>query len=186
MTRIAVIGAGNIGGTLGRAWERAGHRVAYAASTPKPPEIVAVGEALDNAEVAVLALPGTAVDALLSEHADALAGKLVIDATNRMGEERLDNTEALARVDGARVARAFNTIGWERLAEPGDATMFWCGPDGEDGALVEQLITAVGLRAVRVGGLDAVEVVNGVGRLWLTLVFQEGWPRTTAFKLVGA
>jgi predicted dinucleotide-binding enzyme len=114
MTRIAVIGAGNIGGTLGRAWERAGHRIAYAAGTPKPPETVAVADALEGAEVAVFAVPGTAVDALIDEHADALAGKLVIDATNRMGQERLDNTEALARVPGARVARAFNTIGWER------------------------------------------------------------------------
>lgn len=187
MTRIAVIGAGNIGGTLGRAWERARHDVTYAASTPKPPDILAVSDALNGAEVAVLAVPGPAVDPLLDEHAADLTGKVVIDATNRIGGDPLDSTDAIvSRAPGARVARAFNTLGWERLADPGEAAMFWCGPDGEDGTLVERLIADVGLRPVRVGGLDAVEVVNGVGRLWLTLVFEQGWPRTTALQLDGA
>ena len=61
------------------------------------------------------------------------------------------------------------------------AELFWCGPDDQD---VEQLIADVGLRPVRVGGIEAIDVVDGVGRLWLTLVFREGHPRRLAFRLL--
>jgi hypothetical protein len=40
------------------------------------------------------------------------------------------------------------------------------------------------LRPVRVGGIDAIDVVDGVGRLWLTLVFRQGYPRRLAFRLL--
>jgi hypothetical protein len=35
-----------------------------------------------------------------------------------------------------------------------------------------------------VGDIDAVDVVDGVGRLWLTLVFRQGHPRRLAFRLL--
>jgi hypothetical protein len=37
-----------------------------------------------------------------------------------------------------------------------------------------------------VGDVDTADVVDGVGRLWLTLVFRGGYPRQIAFKLLGA
>jgi predicted dinucleotide-binding enzyme len=81
--------------------------------------------------------------------------------------------------------RAFNTLGFEMFAAPtvgGElADLFWCGPED---AGVEQLIADVGLRPVRVGDLDAIDVVDGVARLWLTLVFRQGHPRRTAFRML--
>src|SRR3954453_4413555 len=90
---IAVLGAGRIGGTLGRAFTRAGHTVAFGVREPSsaapvaPPgdtggRVASVAEALNGAEVVVLAVPGGSVEALVRKHAAALAGTLVIDAAN--------------------------------------------------------------------------------------------------------
>jgi 8-hydroxy-5-deazaflavin:NADPH oxidoreductase len=186
MTSIAVIGSGNIGATIGEAWQRAGHDVAYASRSPDPPRTVAIPDAISGAEVVLLAMPGGAVPDVLAEHGDSLDGRVVIDATNDIGGDRLSHAEAYAdHAPGARFARAFNTLGYEMFAQPsvgGEvADLFWCGPDD---AGVERLIADVGLRPVRVGDIDAIDVVDGVGRLWLTLVFRQGHARRLAFRML--
>jgi predicted dinucleotide-binding enzyme len=186
MSRIGVIGSGNIGATVGAAWRRAGHEVVFASRSPDPPRTVPIADAIAGAEVVLLALPGAAVPPLLVEHGAALDGRVVIDATNDMSGERLHHADAYREAaPGARLVRAFNTVGFEVFADPSlggeTADLFWCGPED---AGVEQLIADVGLRPIRVGGIDAIDVVDGVGRLWLTLVFREGRPRRLAFRLL--
>jgi predicted dinucleotide-binding enzyme len=185
MASIAVIGSGNIGATIGEAWRRAGHDVTYASRSPQPPDTVAIADAIAGAEVVLLAMPGAALPELLAEHGAALEGRLVIDATNDVGAERLHHADAYASAPGARFARAFNTLGFEMFANPsigGEvADLFWCGPED---AGVEQLVADVGLRPVRVGDIDAIDVVDGAGRLWLTLVFRQGHARRLAFKML--
>ena len=186
MSSIAVIGSGNIGGTIGEAWRRAGHEVVYGSRSPEPPQTVAIPDAISAADVVLLAIPGAGVPQLLAEHGSALDGRVVIDATNDLGGERLHHADTYAQhAPGARFARAFNTLGFEMFAEPsvgGEvADLFWCGPED---AGVERLIADVGLRPVRVGGIDAIDVVDGVGRLWLTLVFRQGRPRRLAFRML--
>ena len=186
MPGVAVIGSGNIGATLGEAWRRAGHEVVYASRTPDPPRTVSVADAIAGAEIVLLALPGAAVPQLLDEHGSALDGRVVIDATNDMGGPRLHHADAYrVSAPGARLVRAFNTVGFEVLADPivgGEpADLFWCGPED---AGVEPLIADVGLRPIRVGDSDAIDVVDGVGRLWLTLVFRQGHPRRLAFRML--
>src|SRR3954471_14603093 len=159
MTRIAVIGGGNIGATIGEAWRRAGHDVAFASRSPQPPRTVAIADAMGAAEVVLLAVPGGAVPDLLAEHGAALDGRVVIDATNDVGNERLHHAEAYAEhAPGARFARAFNTLGYELFAEPSIggavADLFWCGPED---AGVESLIADVGLRPGRLGDIDALQ-----------------------------
>lgn len=186
MTSIAVIGGGNIGATIGEAWRRAGHDVAYASRSPEPPRTVAIPDAIAGADVVLLAVPGGAVPDLLREHGAALDGRVVIDATNDIGAARMHHADAYAEhAAGARFARAFNTLGYELFAEPrigGEvADLFWCGPED---AGIERLVEDVGLRPVRIGDIDAIDVVDGAGRLWLTLVFRQGGPRRLAFKML--
>jgi predicted dinucleotide-binding enzyme len=185
MTRIGVIGSGNIGATIAEAWARAGHDVVSASRSPEPGRTVAIAEAIAQSEVVLVATPGNAVPALLSEHGAALDGRVVIDATNDIGGERLHHAEAYGSAPGARFVRAFNTIGFEVFADPtvgGQvADLFWCGPED---AGVEALIADVGLRPVRVGDIDAIDVVDGAARLWLTLVFRQGYPRRLALRLL--
>lgn len=180
---IAVIGTGSIGSTIGSAWMRAGHRVTYGSRSPQPPESVAIGAA----DVVLLAVPGAAVPGLLAEHGAALDGRVVIDATNDIGAERWNHGEAYAAsAPDARFVRAFNSLGYELFADPivdgEQADLFWCGPDDVG---VEALIADIGLRPVRVGDIDAIEIVDGVARLWITLVFRLGRPRRLAFRILG-
>jgi predicted dinucleotide-binding enzyme len=185
MTQIAVIGSGNIGATIGEKWRRAGHDVAFASRSPEPPRTVGIADAIAAAQVVLLAVPGGAVPELLADHGAALHGHVVIDATNDIGGERLHHAEAYAQAPGAQFVRAFNTLGYELFAEPEIggtvADLFWCGPEN---AGVEALIEDVGLRPVRIGDIDAIDVVDGASRLWLTLVFRGGHPRRLAFKML--
>lgn len=199
--RVAVLGAGKVGGTLGRKWAAAGHRVTFGVRDLQDPRLagltaggdVAVAgpaDAIADAEVVVLAVPGPAVDDLLAAHGAALDGRIVVDATNHIGAAVLSAVAALTvRAPGAAVFRAFNTLGWENFAEPRfadvQADLFYCGSD-EAGprAAVERLIADVGLRPVRVGGLDQVDVLDGVLRLWFALAVGQGMGRHLAFKVL--
>lgn len=64
------------------------------------------------------------------------------------------------------------------------ADLFYCGPEGPGKGLVEELITAVGLRPLYVGGPDQAHVLDGVLILWATLVRGQKMPRTLAFKVL--
>ena len=77
---------------------------------------MAIPDAIAGAEVVLLAVPGGAVPDLLAEHGAALDGRVVIDATNDIGGERLSHAEAYDRAPGARFARAFNSLGYELFA----------------------------------------------------------------------
>ncbi len=94
--QVAIIGTGFIATTLGRALSEAGHHVVYGSRHPESDATPAAGarrvssvaDALSGAEAVILALPGSAVPDLAAQHGDALAGTLVIDATNQMGARR--------------------------------------------------------------------------------------------------
>jgi 8-hydroxy-5-deazaflavin:NADPH oxidoreductase len=188
---VAVIGTGNIGGTLGRAFAAAGHTVVLGSRHPSDgadPREVPVAEALTGADVVVLALPAAAVPAFAHEHAEALAGPLVVDAANDIGGAGPANHhDALtAAVPGLRYARAFNSLGWENFAEPrfGDTVgdLFFSSAEA-DRAVVESLIEAVGLRPIYLGE-GQQEVVDGVLRLWFALAIGQRRGRHLAFRVL--
>jgi NADPH-dependent F420 reductase len=139
--KIAIIGAGNVGGALGRSWAKAGHTIIFGVRDPaggktKPPlaEIggaatsVVVPDAVRSAEVVVLATPWDAVPAVINAMGD-MRGKILIDCTNPLflnaeGSLSLSlgsstsGAEEIARLaTGARVAKAFNTYGGENFAD---------------------------------------------------------------------
>lgn len=200
---IAILGAGNIGGTLGQAWIAAGHQVAFGVRDPRSQKVQAyqketgttakigsVSEALaGNPDVVVLAVPGTAMDETIIAHARQLDGRLIIDAANRPGGGPANSLATLQeQTPHARVYRAFNSLGWENLAHPQfagvPADLFYCGPDGETRTALEQLIAEVGLRPIWVGGNEQVSLVDSVARLWITLAFGQQRGRHLAFKLL--
>ena len=188
---IAIIGPGFIGTTLGRALAGAGHQVTFGSRDPGgadvaglPAAVAPIGEALANAEVVVLALPGSAVAELTSAHRDALDGKLVIDATNQMGAAVANGRASLPPT--VRYARAFNTLGGENLADPvfadGKADMFFSAPEA-DRTTVEAVIEDVGLRPVYVGE-DQELLIDNLFQLWIALAMKQGRGRRLAFRLL--
>jgi len=189
---IAVIGTGFIGGTLGRALAGAGHQVTFGSRHPDDDDVVgasaasvaSVAEALAGADVVILALPGAAVSELAASHHDALAGQLVIDATNRMGEAVSNSRAALPET--VRYARAFNTLGGENMADPvfddGPADMFFSAPE-PDRSTVETVIAGVGLRPVYVGA-DEEAIIDCLFQLWIALAVKQGRGRRLALRLL--
>lgn len=138
---IAIVGAGNVGGALGRSWALRGHRITYGvrdpqsektaallAATGRAATAVSVGEAAKSSDVIALATPWDATAAALAAAGD-LRGKLLIDCTNPLkftpgvGLELTigfgdSGGETVARLAaGARVVKAFNTYGWENFAD---------------------------------------------------------------------
>jgi 8-hydroxy-5-deazaflavin:NADPH oxidoreductase len=188
--RIAVIGKGNIGGSLGSKWREAGHDVVYGAREaagegPGGAPLLGIGDAISTADVVLLAVPGKVVADVVSEHAAALAGKTVIDAVNRIGAPEFDSRTLINEAaPQARYVRAFNSLGWENFASPLPGTNLFFAADPEARAVTEELIAAVGLEPAYVGDATATPTVDGLLPLWFALVQQNGGQRRLALRLV--
>jgi 8-hydroxy-5-deazaflavin:NADPH oxidoreductase len=184
--RIAVIGAGNIGRTLGGKWEAAGHQVIYGVRNPAGPGQASVSDAVTGTEVVLIAVPGAAAKDVLATLGPALVGKVVVDASNAVQGSKLHALDDLP--EGAHPVRAFNTLGWENFADPVvagvQADLFYAAEDGRPREVAEGLIRDVGLEPVWLGGVEALDLVDSVTRLWFTLAFQRGLGRRLAFKVL--
>ena len=188
--RIAVIGKGNIGGSLGGKWRAAGHDVVYGARDgsgegPGGAPVLSIGDALKDADVVLLAVPGPVVPDVVTEHRAALAGKTVIDAVNRIGAPQFDSRAIIAdAAPQARYVRAFNTLGWENFVNPLPGTDLFFAADPAARGTAEELIEAVGLRPVFVGDAGATATVDALLPLWFALVQQNGGRRRLALRMV--
>ncbi|MFM8321869.1 MAG: NADPH-dependent F420 reductase [Chloroflexota bacterium] len=193
--KIAVIGAGNIGGTLGRAWA-ARHRVNFGVRSPQDSkydplravaEVMAAEQALEGAQAVLLALPGPAVAEFAAGCGAALEGRVVIDAANNVRSAEMNSLGALrAAAPGAHLARAFNSTGWENFAQPvlggQPVDLFYCAQPAAKPVL-EQLIGELGLRPIYTGDLDTAPLLDNLTRLWFALAHVQGRGRRIAFKL---
>ena len=200
--KIGVLGAGIIGRTIGKKWAAAGHELVFGVRDTGKADlqsfldeiegegsIGSTAAAIDHGEVILVAIPGRAVKEMGAAFAAGLDGKLLIDATNNIGGPVLNSVaELAAHAPAARIFRAFNTLGWENFEEPRLAgeqiDLFFCGPDGDDRLLVEQLIADVGLRPVYVGDHGQLTAVDNITRLWFALAMDQGRGRRLAFKVL--
>ncbi len=201
---VAVLGAGNIGGTLGKKWSLAGHQVSFGVSDPAGVHAQALRTELGdritigtldevlqgNPDVVLVALPGVIIEDVAQKYAEQLNGRIIIDATNRMGEDSMHNLAHFQRyAPQAQLYRAFSMIGWENFAEPVfdgvQADLFYCGADGASRAKVEQLISDVGLRPICLGGNDQAGLLDSMTTLWFSLAFKQKKGRHIAFKVLG-
>ncbi len=202
--KVAVLGAGKIGGTLAKKWGAAGHQVAIGVRDPAKAEVqsllkeigsnaraTSIAESVGDADAVLFAVPGAAVPETAEAVGKALAGKVVIDATNNRGGAGggFNNVDKIsAAAPDAHVYRAFNTYGWENLENAAfgneQADQIYAGPEGESQAVVEQLISSAGLHPVRLGGVDQAAVVDSIVLLWFALAGAKG-SRHVALKVLG-
>ncbi len=199
--KIAIIGAGNVGSTLGSGWARHGHDVAFGVRNPKKTDsatttkVVTVMEAAQMSDVVVLAVPWPAVqDALLS--AGDLTGKIVLDATNplRADLSGLDTPpgtsggEKVASLTSAQVVKIFNTTGYPNMANPdyhGErATMFYCGDDSNAKRITAGLAGDLGFDPVDAGPLRHAHLLEELAMLWITLALRQGYGVNFAFRMM--
>ncbi len=199
--KIAILGAGNIGGTLGKKWHAAGHEVVFGVRDPNSPKTKAalqqaqdvraldLKSAIEFGEVILFSIPWKTVPEVAKEHAATLHGKTLIDATNNFAGPVINNLAALSEAaPDSKIYRAFNSLGWEIFAQPiingVQADMFYSGPDGEMREQIQTLIEEVGVNPVWVGDNDRIQLVDNLGALWVHMVFQRGWNRRSAFKAI--
>jgi predicted dinucleotide-binding enzyme len=207
--RIGILGAGNVGGTLGRGWATKGHEVFF--GVPRPEEgktldlIRGIGkkaragtvrDAAAFAEVVVLATPFQATEEAIKEAGD-ITSKVVIDCTNPLTTDfsRLTighTTSGLEQVirwaKGAKVFKAFNQTGFNNMANPilegRRAVMFVCGDDEASKPTVLRLVNDIGFEALDAGDSTAARLLEPFGMLWIHLSNAKGMERDWAFGVL--
>ncbi len=206
--KIAILGSGNIGGGLGRAWRKKGHAVVFGARDPSDPELGAlasetgatlapVADAPKGADVVVLAVPWAALDGVLSQ-TGPLEGQIVIDCTNavergaggmalKYGHTTSSSEELQKRIPAAKLFKSFNAQGAENLEAPVYGTVaasnFFCGDDAGAREVVKQLVEDVGFEAIDAGPLRSARLLEPLMLLWIQLAMSGG-SRDIAFKLL--
>ena len=192
---IAILGAGNVGGALGKGWALKGHAIAYGVPDPSDAKHRAVaeaagkarvGEAVRGADAVVLAVPFDAVDQALAAAGD-LSGRLVIDVTNplRMGGSGLELSIGFDRSAGEHVAAlapgafVFKTLNQAGFAVMADATgyaakpvMFVAGDDDSRKPEVLALVADLGFQPVDAGGLKIARLLEPFGMLWIHMALE--------------
>ena len=139
--------------------------------------------------VVVLSVPSTAFDALASEIGDALAGKVVVDVSNRPtpspdGTGTSIAEELQGKLPGTSVVKAFNTSFASRQAEPKingiSADGFVAGDDAAAKQTVLDVVESIGFRPVDAGSLAAARTLEGMA--WLNInraissgTWQDAW-----------
>jgi NADPH-dependent F420 reductase len=207
--KIGTIGAGNVAGTLGRAWAAKGHDVVFGVRDPRGPKVqelvkatggkaraASPAEAAAHGEVVLLATPWAATRAALRGAGD-LSGKVLVDATNPLAPDlsglALGHTtsagEEVARwAPGAKVVKAFNTIGAQHMADPRfgtqSASMLICGDDAAAKKTVLGLAEVLGFDPVDAGPLTQARLLEPLAMLWISLAYASGHGPDIAFKLL--
>jgi predicted dinucleotide-binding enzyme len=178
--KIATIGAGHIGGTLGSLWAKAGHPVMFSSRHPEELKELAAGlgpnaqvgttaEAVAFGDVVLLAVPYSAMKDIGHAFGKELAAKaLLLDASNpivaRDGDiaswarEKGAGLATLELIPGAKIVRAFNAINYMKLRDGvggpnGKVGMPMAGDDAGAITIASQLVREAGVEPVVIGPL---------------------------------
>lgn len=202
--RLGIIGAGHVGGTLGRLWESQGHDVRFGVREPGTEaggglnhnRTASVTEVAAFADVIVLAVPFEAIAEALKS-AGSLAGKTVIDCTNpflpdlsglAIGTTTSAGEEVAKLVPEAKIVKSFNTTGHTNFADPTfngvKASMFYCGDDAGAKLVVAELGTQLGFDMIDAGPLSQSRWLEALALLWVTMAVKYGGSQRSAFRLL--
>jgi len=207
--KLGIIGAGNVGGTLGTAWaQKAGHDICFGVRDPQADKTQALvrtlggkaragtaAEAAAYADMIALTVPWTAAEAAIRAMGN-LSGKIILDATNPLtrGADGISlaighNTSAGETIQewakGASVFKTLNTTGFGTMANPVfggvKSVMFVAGDDAANKPKVIDLVGALGFDVIDAGPLRNARLLEAHAMLWIDLALQRGLGRDWAF-----
>ncbi|MBV8817669.1 MAG: NADPH-dependent F420 reductase [Acidobacteriaceae bacterium] len=200
--KIAILGAGNVGGALGRIWSGKGHQVVFGLPDPNSSKAKGIGKATTNAEAAstsdiiAVCVPWPAAQNAIQD-CGSLQGKILIDCLNPLkkdlsGLEIGCDTSAAEKVagwaPGAKVVKAFNTIGAVNFGNTQFGSVradgFYCGDDADAKNTVKGLIEDAGFDPVDVGPLKSARLLEPLAMLWIDLAVNQKQGPSHAFKLL--
>jgi NADPH-dependent F420 reductase len=207
-TKVAIIGAGNVGGGLGIRLSQSGFAVRFGVkpgsdvkavlAASKGAEATTPEQAAAWGDVIFLAVPGSVAVEVAGSLADTLKGKVVVDCNNPLvwkdgpvwnppPEGSL--AAAIAKVaPKARVVKGFNTFGAEfhrdpaRAGAPG-AHVFLTSDDADAKKLVSEVAQTAGFRPIDAGPLRNAPVVENLAILWIHLAMVGGQGRDFTFAM---
>jgi predicted dinucleotide-binding enzyme len=190
--KIGIVGSGNIGGTVGTLWVKAGHQVLFSSRHPEnlKPLVAGLGplaragtvrEALNFGDAILIAVPYGAYPQIGKDYAKELAGKIVLDAGNavisRDGEISKEAREigigatSMKYLPKARIVRAFNTLNYRTLAKNAHRSgermaIPIAGNDQEALSVASRLIREAGFDPVIIGSLESSKFFAQGGPLY--------------------
>ena len=195
--RVGVLGSGVVGRTLAEGFLKHGYEVMLGTRDPARGEVpvwlaanpgAKAGTFRETAvfgEIVVLAVMGRVVDEVLDQAGpDHLTGKILIDATNPLADDKPVNgiltfatgpNESLGeKVQGllpnAHVVKAFNSVGSSLMINPkfeqGTPTMFLCGNNPEAKQVVSDICVQFGWEPFDCGDIAASRAIEPLCVLW--------------------
>jgi len=210
--KIGILGTGDVGQTLGKAFVSLGGDVKMGSRDAKNAKALGwakgvgakatvgtFGEAAAFGEVVVLATLGSANEAVIkATGAERFRGKVVIDTTNPLdfstGKPQLSigHTDSAGEqvqrlLPDAKVVKAFNTVGNAHMFRPsfvgGPPDMFICGNDVGAKRTVASILGDFGWGTVDLGGIEAARLLEPMCLAWVTYgMLTNSWNH--AFKLL--
>jgi predicted dinucleotide-binding enzyme len=211
MTRVGILGSGEVGRVLARGFQKYGYQVVIGSDHPEKLsefreqnptiEIGTFEQAARLGELVVLCVKGTAAEKVVEKVKNELSGKTVIDATNPIADvppqngvlkffTSLDDSlmERLQRiVPDAHFVKALSSIGSTLMINPDFAgvkpTMFICGNNDNAKKATSIVLEKFGFEVVDMGKAESARAIEPLCILWCIPGFlRNEW--THAFKLL--
>jgi len=202
--KIAIIGTGNVGGTLANKWANKGHEINLGVrnindfkgkellNNPNT-KVLTIADAVKISEVILLSTPAPSTVEVVKSLGDT-TGKIIIDAMNivmnrgpqgykHTTDAILDNTQT------KDVVKCFNTTGFNNMQNPnyGDITLdLFVAGDSENGKqAATQLAKDAGFAdCYSIGGNDKFELMEQFAWFWINLAMFQGQGREIGIKLL--
>ncbi len=209
--KIAIIGAGNVGGALGQNWASKGHDILFGVRDPKAEKTQSLvgkigakakamspAEAAAVADVIVLSTPWPATEAAIRSMGN-LKGKIILDATNpltrgpdgislEIGHSISAGEKVQGWAAGASVFKTLNTTGFGNMANPVfkgvKSVMFVAGDDAAAKPKVMQAVGDLGFEVIDAGPLRNARLLEAHAMLWIDLALVRGQGRDFAFGIL--
>lgn len=200
--KVAMIGAGNVGSALGKRLQGIGHDVRWGVPDPTNAKYQALknvttpADAARDAEIVFLAVPWFAAQEAV-QNAGPLQDKILVDVTNPIAKDFSDlvdlgGSSAAAHVagwaEGARVVKAFNTIGANIMENPqfGQERASLLVASDYSGAkqTVMGLAEALGFAPLDAGPLSMARHLESFAWIWITQAVKQGQGRDIVWQLL--
>jgi len=205
--KIAIIGTGKLGSTLGKIWAEKDHMIMFGSRDPQKAQKLAdsIGsgasggtyeEAAKFGDIIVLAVPWSAAKESVKT-AGNLDGKILVDSTTtaapHLGGVSIGPTTSAAEkiakwAVGAKVIKAVHTVGVESLNKlqfgSQQASIFICGDNLEAKSKVKQLGIDLGFDVIDAGPLINARLIEPLAMLWIELAYKRGMGTDIAFKIL--
>jgi 8-hydroxy-5-deazaflavin:NADPH oxidoreductase len=207
--KIAILGAGHVGSTLGKSFIKAKHEVFWGVRDPEKDEyrrlakstrgkghVEKVDQAVRDADIVVLATPWDQTQSAIQEAHD-LTGKVLVDCTNAMKDDfsgtKVGCDTSCAEIiatwaPGAKVVKSFNEVGYNVMAHPAfrgnSAVDLICGDDENAKKITMKLAKEIGFNPVNAGPLRLSRQVEQMALLWVNLAYNAHLGRDFAFGIL--